>query len=231
MDVPQTRNSYEFKSILDSRRGLPGPTPKPERPAIPYVDAWSFKTLAKGIGQVGTWLRLAFQSIVLSTDAYLEIARNVYMTGPALLISLLAQVVQSYVANTGWVLGDIILRYLFWFLTVLFMFMAARLLRGRSNYTATLRVVGFVSIVYFFELFSLLPVIGPTVLFLTRIVVFIAVWTSVSTAHEIRGWRTLLLPVVYILSIFISLFFLFNVIRGTGITIQNLLIDFGLTPK
>jgi hypothetical protein len=39
MEVPVTRNSQDLKAILKSLVGLPGPTPKPERPAESVVDA------------------------------------------------------------------------------------------------------------------------------------------------------------------------------------------------
>ena len=59
MVVPPTRSSYEFKAILDSRRGLPGTAPKPERPAVEVIDPWKPATVTKGLGMVGTWLSLA----------------------------------------------------------------------------------------------------------------------------------------------------------------------------
>jgi hypothetical protein len=95
MQVPATRNSYEFKAILDSRRGLPGPTPIPERAAVPKVNPWAPATLGTGLSQIGKWLGYAVGAVTLKRDVYREIARDAYMTGPALLIALIAQALQS----------------------------------------------------------------------------------------------------------------------------------------
>jgi hypothetical protein len=229
MQVPETRNSYEFKSILDSRRGLPGPTPKPDRPAVPFVEPWSGANLAKGISQVGVWLRLAYQAIMLNRDAYREIAHDAYMTAPALMISLLAQVIQSYNALGAFDIVDILLRYVLWFVAVLFLFMAARLLRGKKHYTTTLRVAGFSTGAHVLELLSFLPVIGPLARLIALLLTFFGIWIGTSTAHDLRGWRTVLLPIIYIIAFVIGVVFLFAVIQGTGFAIDNLLIDFGLT--
>lgn len=55
------------------------------------------------------------------------------------------------------------------------------------------------------------------------------VWIGTSSAHGVRGRRTLVLPVIYLISFVIGLVFLFAVIQGTGFAIDNLLIDFGLS--
>jgi uncharacterized membrane protein YvlD (DUF360 family) len=230
MHVPETRNSYEFKSILDSRRGLPGPTPKPERLAAPLVDPWSPANLVKGISQVGTWLRLAIQAILLNREAYREIAGNAYMTAPALLISLLAQVIQSFNAQGTFDIVDILLRYSLWFVAVLFLFMAARLLRGTKHYTTTLRVVGFAQSAYVLELLVFLPMIGPLARFIAPLLTLFGVWIGTASAHELRGWRSFLLPVIYLISFVIGAVFLLAVIKGTGFAIENLMSDFGLAP-
>ena len=228
MQVPETRSAQEFKAIIDSRRGLTGPTPKPERPVAPYIEPWTVANLAKGISQVGMWLRLAMQAVVLNRDAYREIARDAYMTAPALLISLLAQAIQSVNALGKFDIADILLRYILWFVAVLFLFMAARLLRGKRHYTSTMRVAGFAQSAHFLELLGFLPTIGPLVRFISLLLVLFGIWVGTAAAHELRGWRTFLLPVLYLGTFVVGLFFLFAVIQGTGFALNNLLIDLGL---
>lgn len=229
MVIPPTRNSYEFKAILDSRRGLPGPTPKPARPPETIVEAWSLPTMGKGIAQVGKWLNLAWQALILKREAYREIARDVYMTAPALLISLVAQAIQSWNAQGGLDVLDILLRYGIWFFSVLILFMAARLLRGKHRYTTTLRVAGFAQSAHVLELLSFIPVIGATARFLAIILTIFGVWTGVATAHELKGWRTIILPVFYLAIMVISLGFLVTVVQATAYTLNVLLQSLGLT--
>ena len=230
MHVPETRSSQEFKGILDSRRGLPGPTPKPERPVVPYVDPWSGANLAKGISRVGVWLRLAFQAITLNRDAYREIARDAYMTAPALLISLMAQGIQSIRAKGAFDIVDILLRYILWFVTVLFLHMAARLLRGKRHYTSTMRVAGFAQSAHILELLGFLPVIGSLARFTAVLLTLFGVWVGTSAAHELRGWRTVLLPVIYLITGIVAVVFLIATIQGTALTIETLRSDLGLAP-
>jgi len=229
MVVPETRSSQEFKAILDSRRALPGPTPKPERPATTIVEPWLLANLGKGLSQVGTWLHLAFQAATLNRDGYREISRNAYMTAPALLISLVAQVIQSLNAQGRFDIVNILLRYGLWFISVLFIFFSARLLHGKRHYTTTLRVAGFAQTAHFLELLSFLPVIGPLARFIALLIVLFGIWIGVATAHELHGWRTVLLPLLYIVTMVVGLVFLFSVVQGTAFVIDNLLIDFGLS--
>jgi hypothetical protein len=49
-----------------------------------------------------------------------------------------------------------------------------------------------------------------------------------ATAHELKGWRSFLLPVIYLATIVISVYFIVAVIEGTAFTLDGLLQDFGL---
>jgi hypothetical protein len=229
MEVPETRNSQDMMAILKSRVGLPGPTPLPERPLEPVVDPWTFAVLGKGLSQVGKWLDYAFRAIKLSREAYWEIAQDAYMTGPALLIALLVQILQSLNSEGRLDVVNILMRYAIWFFSVLFLYMAARVLRGKADFTATLRVMGFAQSAHIFEVLGVLPIIGPLARFLALLLAFFGVWIGTTTAHELKGWRTFLLPIIYIATIVIALFFLVSVIEGTALTIDGLLEDFGVT--
>ena len=103
-------------------------------------------------------------------------------------------------------------------------------LRGKADFTSTLRVAGFAQSAHLLEIFGFLPVIGPAVRFLALLLAFFGVWIGVSTAHELRGWRTLLLPVIFIATTVITVVFLAGVIEGTTFAIDSLLQDFGIAP-
>jgi hypothetical protein len=230
MEIPETRNSMDFKPLLKGRVGLPGQAPKPELPPEPQVNAWSPGNLAKGLGQVKTWLDYAVRAITLSRDAYQAIAKDAYMTAPALLITLLSQILQSLNSEGSLDIVDILLRYGVWLLAVGFLYLAAKLLRGKADFTNTLRVAGFAQSAHLLEILGFLPVIGPAVRFLALLLAFFGVWIGVSTAHELRGWRTLLLPVIFIATTVITVVFLAGAIEGTSIALDSILQDFGLVP-
>ena len=150
------------------------------------------------------------------------------MTAPALLIILLAQVIQSVVNQGGFYFLNILLRLMFWFVSVLFVYIATRLLRGKRHYTTTMRVAGFAQGAHVLELLEFLPVIGPLARILALLLAFFGVWIGTATAHELSGWRTILLPVIYIVSLIVGVVFLLAVVQGTAFTVQSLLADFGL---
>lgn len=229
MEIPETRNSRDFMPILKSRVGLPGTTPVPERPEERKVNAWQLSTWGKGLSQVGKWLDYAWRAITLNREAYSQIARNAYMTAPALLIALLSQILQSLNSLERFDIVNILLRYLLWFVAILLLYFAARVLRGKADYTSTLRVVGFATSAHILEVLGFLPVIGPLARFLAILLVFFGVWIGTATAHELRGWRTILLPVIYIATLVITVVFLAAVIEGTIFTIEGLLQDLGLS--
>lgn len=231
MQVPETRGSFEFKAILDTRRGLPGAPPKPERLQEPEVNPWALRSLARGLVQVQTWLGLAASAITLDKDTYRQIAKNAYMTGPALLIGLLAALIQSWEADGYINIPNILLRFGGWFLTALFLTGTARLLRGKEKFTATLRVSGFAQSAHILELLAFIPVIGPIARFLALLLTFFGVWIGTSIANELRGWRTILLPIVYLLVIVLTFVFLITIIEGTAFTVDSLLTDLGVTGE
>ncbi len=125
-------------------------------------------------------------------------------------------------------MGNILLRYGVWFAAVLFLFMAARLLRGKADFTTTLRVAGFAQSAHFLDVLGFLPVTGPLARFLGLTLAFFGVWMGTATAHVLKGWRTFLLPVIYLATLIISITFLSAVIEGTVFTVDGLLQDFGL---
>jgi hypothetical protein len=184
--------------------------------------------LSKGLAQVGKWLNLAWRALILNREAYREIARDVYMTAPALLISLLAQTVQSWNAQGHLDVLNILLRFVLWSFSVLFVFMAARLLRGKHRFTTTLRVAGFAQSAHFLALLAFIPVIGETMRFLAIVLSIFGVWLGVATANELKGWRTLILPVLYLVVMVIALGFLVAAIAGTTYTLDALMQSLGV---
>ncbi|MEA3441672.1 MAG: phage holin family protein [Chloroflexota bacterium] len=231
LDVPQTSNSADVFAILNRRRGLTGAPARPEKPEKETVDAWSLKTIVKGLGQVQKWIPLALRAITLDRKAYREIVKDNHMTGPAILLGLsgafMAALIQ--VESYGW--GMVISRMALWPITVLIVYVAARILRGNGNYTTTFRAMGFASTAYVLDLLGFIPVIGPLVRIIVSLLALVALWMGVSEAHELRGWRSLLIPIGAILVFALTIFILGTLSQGFVITIDSLGMDFGLIPR
>jgi hypothetical protein len=152
------------------------------------------------------------------------------MTGPALLISFLAQILISLNDQEQFDVINILVRYGVWFISVLFLFLAARVMRGKADYTSTLRVAGFAQSAHILEVLGFIPVIGPIARFLALFLALFGVWMGTATAHELKGWRTILLPLVFVATLVITVVFLVAVIEGTAFTVDGLLQDIGLIP-
>ena len=125
---------------------------------------------------------------------------------------------------------NILVRYGVWFVAVLLLMLTARVLRGKADYTTTLRVAGFAQSAHLLELLGFIPVIGPLARVMALVLSLVGVWIGTATANEMKGWRTILLPVIYILVIVVSVYFIIAAIEGTALTIEGLLQDFGMQP-
>jgi hypothetical protein len=190
----------------------------------------ALSTWVKGIGQVGTWLGRAGRALVLDRTAYQGVVQDVTMTGPALLIAILASILVSVVQAGGfnlWLaLGEIGL----WLLSVLVVTIAGRLLGGTGDFMTTLRGMGFARSVFVLGLLAFLPITAPLASFILLVLAFFAAWMGASQAHELRGWRSLLLPVLTVVVLFVGSFILEVLVAGLEFTLNALARNLGLAP-
>ena len=228
MQVPETSNSADVFAILNSRRGLPGLPAVPEKPMNEIIDAWALRNLLNGLKQVKAWVTLAIGALMMQHNAYRQIANQDRMTGPALLLGILGTVTFSSAlsVNFTWMLGSF--QIIAWFVTVLAMYFAGRLLRGNGTYSAVLRTMGFAQGIYLLDVFSFIPSLTPITRMIVSLLVFIGVWIGVATAHHLKGWRSLILPVVYILVFLLGFVIIYTVYGGLSLTLESIAIDFGL---
>lgn len=230
--LPSTENSADVFAILNARRGLPGAPPKPQADGTAEeVNSWSPAILAQGLARVKTWFNLALHVLILDRNAYQKIASDAYMTGPALLLSLLGTLTMASLRVNDLNLGMYIGRYLIWIFMVLVLFGSGRLLGGKGSFTATFRSMGFAQGIFVLDLLAFIPPIAPLVRILVSALTFIATWLGVVEAHELRGWRAILVPVGMIVVVLLGLFIVGTVVEGFAFTYDALLKDFGLSPQ
>ena len=234
VQVPDTRNSIDVFHILNNVRGTAVPdqaaSEATQAAKIAEVSAWAPANLAKGLGEVGTWLGRAVRALILDRTAYQEVVNDPLMTGPAVLISLLASLVVAFVRDGMWNWQSFAIRFGFWFLAVLVVFAAGRLLTKKGKYTTTLRAMGFAQIAWFLGLLALIPPIAPLARLITLLVAFLAVWMGASEAHQTKGWRTVVFPVVAILVLVVVVFVARTLLAGLEFTMSALLADVGVAP-
>ena len=119
-------------------------------------------------------------------------------------------------------------RVVLWPVVALLMQLTARLLGGKGNYTSTFRVLGFAYAGYLIGLLAFIPVVGPAAEFVASIVAFLGVWIGTAQAHQLRGWRTLLLPVLYIIVLLIVAILLDVLLLGALLSLESLFAALGL---
>jgi hypothetical protein len=102
------------------------------------------------------------------------------------------------------------------------------LLRGKVDFTSTLRVAGFAQSAYLLELLGFLPVIAPLARFMAILLSIFGVWIGSVIAHDLKGWRTILLPMIYALTTIVAFVFVLAAIEGLSVTIDGLMQAFGL---
>ncbi|WP_374686391.1 phage holin family protein [Promineifilum sp.] len=231
MVVPPTRCATDLFALLNARRDLPAPPPvEVEAPA----DDWSLANLLAGLRRVGDWLRLALRAATLDRAAYRVIAADRTMTGPALLISLVGLLISysfdsahtSVAGFTLFFLG----RYGVWLLGVAILQAAGHILRGRATFAQTFRVLGFTQAIALIHLLRLIPILETPALIAANVLGAFAVWLGAAAAHQLRGWRTLLLPLAFYLTIVLGLLAILSLLGGFGFALDTLMQRFRVTP-
>jgi hypothetical protein len=230
MAVPETANSADLFGILDARRSLL--EAKGEAAVAvddDVVSDWAPSTLWHGLRQGRVWLPRTLLALVLDRSAYRDVARDPYMTGPALLIAFLAGLLEALVTSQSLTEAALVLafRLVIWFLGVIAVFGAARLLGGTGSFTATLRGVGFAQILYVLDLLAMFPAISSLVRLITSLLVFVATWMAGLEAHDLHGWRGLLLPVARLVVAVVSIVVLGYLVAGAGFIVESLLREIG----
>lgn len=229
MPAPKTRNSAEVFSILDARRGLP-PTAAAAQTRPEEVDSWSPAMLWQGLRDAPTWLSRAGRAIFLDQSAYREVANDPYSTGPALLIGLTAQILATVIREGGLDLLNLATTTGLWFVAVLALWATGRALRGNGSFTATLRTAGFANSANFLFLLGIFPAIRPLTSLVALVVSVFAAWLGVAVAHNLRGWRTLVFPLVFVVISIVGLVVIDRLITGAALTVQTIGETLGLMP-
>jgi len=224
--VPPTRSAADLFPLLDARRER---VVAPSRSAAlrRSRDDWSPRNLVAGLRDVGAWAELAFLGAILDRSAYRAIAAQGAMTGPAILLSLAGVLVSALMeappTDAVEFARRFFTRYGLWVLTVLLIHGTAHVLRGKADFTQTFRVMGFAQAVSLLGLLGFLPAIGPFALAAVSLLSLFVSWLSVAEAHAFRGWRTLLLPVLYFVVMIVGSSYLSSLSAGLNLALDVLL--------
>jgi hypothetical protein len=234
--VPDLRNSAEVFGVLDARRGEALTAQELQAEAetkAQDVDEWSLSNLWGGIRNVALWVPLALRALTLDRAAYQQVADDPSMTGPGLLLGLLFSLPTAISVGraTQNVAGSIGAAIVAWFLMTLAVFLAGRFLSRRGYYTRTMRSLGFANITSVVVILALLPGFAGIATVLLLVFTFLASWMAASEAHDLKGWRGLLLPVVAIAIAILAPFVVIALLSSAAIGLESIRMSLGLTPQ
>ena len=99
---------------------------------------------------------------------------------------------------------------------------------GKGDFTSTLRVAGFAQSAHLIELGGFIPVVGPLARVTAIMLAVIGLWLGVVVTHDLKGWRTILLPVIYILTTIVAIVFIVSAMEGLVLTLDRFMEAFGL---
>jgi uncharacterized membrane protein YvlD (DUF360 family) len=230
MEVPETKNSMDVFGILNSRRGLVGAPPKPASAEAEPVDPWTISSLLAGLRNFGTWSGLAVRAVLLDTRAYREIAANVSLTGPALLLAIIGEFILAIFQSEQSAIIATVVRVAAWVISVVWFMFAGRLLKGKAGFGSTFRVLGFAQAINILNLIAFIPVISNLTQIIVGILLFVATWIGVAQANELKGWRSLILPISYVVILILTLLIIGVLASGTIFTLETLGRSLGILP-
>lgn len=228
--VPPTRNAVDVFHILNERRGQPvSDQPYVVAPvANGAAAAWSPRNLWAGVKDYRRWLPLAGRALLLDRAAYRAVVDDARMTGPALLLGLGLLVSFSLVRESQRMSLPLALVWAavsiaFWFLYVLGVNMAGRIIAGRASYTRTLRGLGFANAIVLIRFVGLVPLLAPLAAPITAWIGFIAVWMGAAAAHNATGWRGVILPILGVILAVLAPLFLQMMVSGAVLSFESIL--------
>ena len=227
ISVPDTRNSTDVFHILNGRRGGE-PAEKPPPPADQDADTWSPRNLWRGIAAPSVWAQNALHCLAFDPKAYKRVVGDVHMTGPALLIAVVTIVLAAATRQGSLEWWRIPVSLVDWWVATLVVYAAGRMLSHKGTYSRTFRAMGFAQAVYVIDVLAFIPHVGFAVRFLAGVLGFVAVWMGAATAHEVRGFRTVILAVLPLFVMIVGLVLVFILLLGAGMTIESVLKTVGL---
>ncbi len=227
MDVTETRNSIDVFHILNNHRGADLPAPKPVEPEPEPID-WTTANLWAGLTMVGVWVTHVFRCLIPDRDAFHAVVNDPRMTGPALLVGSIGSILYalSMEGLSDWIM--IPLRVFGFLFGAVVVFGAGYVLSGKGTFARTVRAVGFAHSPTILLPLTLFDVLAPIIIVIVIVLELIGLWIGAVIAHDLKGWQSVVLPLVYLLLVTVGIAAVIILLSGTALTIQSILATLGI---
>ncbi len=229
MDVSATRNSIDVFHILNDRRGAPLPPPEPVEEAVDTED-WKLSNLLKGLGMVKVWLEHVFRCLIPDREAFKGVVDDPLMTGPALLVGIVGTTLITLAMQNTTVSNAVLIpfRLVGFFVATVVIFGAGFLLTRKGSFARTMRAVGFAQSPTVLLVFALYQPLAHIVVLIVIAMTLIGVWMGTAEAHDTKGWKTAVLPFIYLILYVVGTAALLVILGGAAVTLASILEAMGI---
>lgn len=224
LEVPSTQNASDLFSILKTRLNR---QPTENQAAIQTKESpISGMVIGKGILGVDKWLSLGMRALRFDQAAYLKIARDPYQTGPALVIWVCASLLTLIYLPPTW--QNMLINLSVIPLASLTVWLAGRALKSRQDFLPVWRTTLFAQLSYLWLLVGIIPPLRQVAPFVAIGMTFLNTWIGANAALELRGWKTVILPVIALVFAIFGAWALRTIALGAEYTLESLLEAVGL---
>ncbi len=218
-DLPmvETRNAIDVFPVLNEFRGSPIPPPGPVAPEPKSVD-WMWANLWTGLTMVRTWSEHVFRCMIPDREAFQGVVKDPLMTGPALLVGVLGSMLLALFRGS-------------FLLATVAIYGAGLLLTRKGSFAKTTRAMGFAQSPAILLPLALYKPLAPVVNLIVHLLMIVGVWTAAAVAHEAKGWKVVVLPLIYTLVTVIAVGSVTVILGGAAVSVASVLETLGfVTP-
>ena len=115
-----------------------------------------------------------------------------------------------------------------WFIAVLGIHVAGRVIADKGSYTRTLRGLGFANVVTLIRIIGLLPALAPLAAPIGIWLTIIAIWMGAAAANSVRGWRSIILPFLGVFFAVLVPVLAMMMVSGAVFSLESVLTQLGL---
>jgi hypothetical protein len=206
------------------------PPPKPVEVEEVDTEDWKPSNLAKGLGMVGTWVHHVFRCLIPDRDAFEGVVKDPLMTGPALLVGIVGTILLALVMR-GIDVRDLVivpLRVGGFLLSIVALYGTGILLTRKGSLAKTTRAVGFAQSPTLLLVLAFYQPLAHVVILVVTVMTFIGVWMGTAVAHDTKGWKTVILPLIYILLTTVAVAAIVIILGGAAVTVISILQTLGI---
>ena len=123
---------------------------------------------------------------------------------------------------------NIPLRAIGFLIATVAVFGAGMLLTRKGSFARTTRAMGFAQSPAILLPLALYQPLASVIIVIVNLLVLVGVWVGAATAHEVKGWKVILLPILYVMVMVIGVGAVTVILQGAVVTLASILQTLGI---